>query len=155
MSSPKYAAPLTLEPGPSAVLAWGLALSHAATLLLALLLPLHPGWRAALALVIVLSAWRSIALYALRRGPAAIVHLTWDAQDNWILRRRDGVEQRAELLGDSLLLPFLVVLNFKPANGRRLSVAVLGDCLPAERFRQLRARLRISSAPSAGSSGQP
>lgn len=146
MSLPQYAAPLILEPGPSLRLAWTLALVHGATLLLAFLLPVHGGWRAALVLLIAVSAWRSIALHALRWSKSAVVHITWDSEDRWRVRRRDGEVLQATLLGDSLVLSYLVVLNFKPTMGRRFSVVLLGDCLPPQRFRQLRVRLRISSA---------
>lgn len=119
---------------------------------LALFLPVHEGWRAALGVIIVLSAWHSISLHALRRLDRAVVHLTWDHEDRWFARRRDGQVEQVRLLGDSLLLPALVVLNFKSPNRRRFSVVLIEDCLPAERFRQLRVRLRISSATHADGS---
>lgn len=155
MSSPQYATPLILEPGPSLRLAWALALAHGVTLLWVLFLPLHAGWHIAAALLISASAWRSITLHALRRDNAAVVHLVWDSEERWMLRRRNGQMLQARLLGDSLVLPFLVVLNFKPAHGRRFSVVLLGDSLPPERFRQLRVRLRISSASPQAASDKP
>lgn len=154
MSSSQYAAPLILEPAPSWHLAAGLALAHGATLALVLFLPVHGGWRAALGVIIVISAWRSISLHALRRGKRSVVYLTWDRENRWFIKRRDGHVEQVKLLGDSLLLRALVVLNFKSSSNRRFSVLLLDDCLPSDRFRQLRVRLRISSASDEDASDQ-
>lgn len=154
MSSPQFAAPLVLEPGPSRRLAAGLALVGGATLVLVAYLPLHGGWRVALALVVAISGWYSIVVHALRHGSEAIVQLTWDGDNHWFVRRRAGHVQQVTLLGDSLVLSWLVVLNFKPERGRRFSVVLFGDSLPPDRFRQLRMRLRISGVSEGNGSNQ-
>lgn len=157
MSLPQYATPLVLELGPSLRLAWALGLAHGLTLIVTLFLPVYAGWRAAMGALISASAWHSISRHALRRDSAAVVHMTWDSDDRWVLRRRDGQELQAKLLGDTLVLPLFVVLNFKPSAGRRFSVVLLSDCVPPERLRQLRVRLRISGAspPAASDKTQP
>lgn len=123
-----------------------------ATLLVVAYLPLHGGWRSVLALVVVGGVWRNIRVHALRRGAGAVVQLTWDSANHWFVSRRDGVAQQVTLLGDSLVLPWLVVLNFKTQTRRRFSVVLLADCVPPERFRQLRVRLRIADASASSGS---
>lgn len=55
---------------------------------------------------------------------------------------RNGREQTGQVCGDTLVLPWLVVLNLKDDLGARRSVLLLPDSLSAEAFRHLRVQLR-------------
>jgi hypothetical protein len=154
MSSGKYAAPLHLELRPSRRLAVWLGVLHATTASVVFLAPLPLLAQVALSTVLIASALRSVRVHALHKGRRAVTMLVWDADDRWWLRCSQGDEQAATLLGDSLVQPLLMVLNFRiDGTRRRVSVVLLSDSLPAELLRQLRARLRITRAGPTGDLG--
>jgi len=109
------------------------------------LLPLAPPplWSKLALAVLLLSS----LLYYLRRDawlqlPASCIGLVLEG-DGAILLRRDGVRLPCEILHDSLVMPYLTVLNVLPQGARfARSVVVLPDSLEAESFRQLRVWLK-------------
>ena len=63
-----------------------------------------------------------------------------------ILTLRNGEQLTGQILRDSLVTPYLTVLNVLPQGARFLrSVIILPDSLDAESFRQLRAQLKWGS----------
>lgn len=55
---------------------------------------------------------------------------------------RNGYELTGQICGDTLVLPWLVVVNMKDDLGVRRSVLLLPDSLSEEDFRRLRVQLR-------------
>lgn len=78
---------------------------------------------------------------ALGFGPRAWTRLTWHAEGGWTLHRASGTQVAAELQPDSIVRPSLLVLRFRLADGGSAARVLLGDELPAESLRKLRARL--------------
>ncbi|OQX31057.1 MAG: hypothetical protein B0D96_01980 [Candidatus Sedimenticola endophacoides] len=126
--------------------------------------PPWPGWLlplphllpAALALALALPAWFQLLcclfappaiFYHWRRqsggGHAcAIAELSWRARGDWLLRRGDGREAGAVLLGSSFVSPWLVVLHLRLADGRCCRLALTERSLGVDGLRRLRVRLR-------------
>lgn len=81
-------------------------------------------------------------------GPRALVRLVWHAEGGWTLSRADGALVDGELLGDSVVRGFCLVLRFRcGGHGSPCSSAtrlICGDELPAESLRRLRARLSVA-----------
>jgi hypothetical protein len=80
-------------------------------------------------------------------GPRALSRLTWHAAGEgggWTVQEAGGARFDAALLGDSVIHPRLLVLNFRLKDAGRRTRVLLGDELPEEQLRRLRARLAIS-----------
>lgn len=75
-------------------------------------------------------------------GPRALTRLTWHADGTWTVHDAAG-GSTAELLGNTLVHEYLLVLNFRLQDGSRRTRALLGDELDTELLRRLRARLRL------------
>jgi len=127
---------------PSRYLTIMLVAAHGAVLALLPLAP-PPLWSKLALAVLLLSS----LLYYLRRDawlqlPASCIGLVLEG-NGAILLRRDGVRLPCEILHDSLVMPYLTVLNVLPQGARfARSVVVLPDSLEAESFRQLRVWLK-------------
>jgi hypothetical protein len=147
MSSHKYAAPLRLEPDTSRILLRLLLFAHLGALLLCLL----PGFSPLIRLVIMLSVILSLLLVFRRfYSGSTFKWLQWDEQGIWVLCRHDGRQLDAELLPDSYVSPYLVILNLRCLDGTRCpSQLLLPDSLDKETFRRLRVRLRLEGATPA------
>lgn len=127
---------------PSLYLAALLAMAHGAAL--AALFPLAlPAWtKAALSLVILFSLMYHMRRDALLTSGIAVMVLMLE-QDKAVLTLRDGGQLTGQVLGDSLVTPYLTVLNILPQGARLArSVVILPDSLDAESFRQLRVWLK-------------
>lgn len=128
--------------GPSRLLAAILALAHGVAL--AALIPLaFPVWaKVALALVILFSLWHHLRRDALLSRPSSCTVLVLEKGEA-ALTLRDGKLLAGRVSRDSVVTPFLAVLNIVP--GRSLfsrSVIILPDSLDPESFRQLRVWLK-------------
>lgn len=141
MSSGKFDATIDLAPRPSIRAVTGLFWLHTAMLILALA-ALAPGWPMAGFAAAAAGSW-----FWARRHPVfgfgrrALTRLTWHAQGGWTIHEAGGDQHDAALLGSSLVHDRLLVLNFRLADGRHRSRALLGDELEPELLRRLRARL--------------
>ena len=86
----------------------------------------------------------------LRRHPAlgfgadALTRLTWHAEGHWTVHSSAGAFE-AQLLGNSLRHPRLLVLNFRLKTGARRTRILLGDELDEDGLRRLRVRLAAVS----------
>ena len=121
-------------------------LSATALLLLILLLMLPiPLVVRVLAVVWVLYAtFRVLSREAWLRRPDSCTALRCDAGRRALLERRDGTQLGGQICGDTLVTPWLVLLNVWIDEGCRRSVVVMPDSLPREDFRRLRVMLRNS-----------
>lgn len=79
-------------------------------------------------------------------GQRAISRLTWHADGQWTLTEQSGLSSGAELKGNSIVHPRLIVLNFQLKDGSRRSRAILGDEATPATLQKLRARLAVPSA---------
>lgn len=138
-SSPKSVTPLVLEPGPSR----RVRLVTLAGFLLALL-----------SIAVLPLAWPLIVLghlllmaaftYAWKNHHALSGHpvtVRLDSSGHWQWQQGELGEQ-VELLGDSFLVPFLVILNFRAGSRRTIRTLLLTtDNIDADTFRRLRVHL--------------
>lgn len=127
---------------PSRYLAAMLITAHGATLVALLPLAL-PGWaKAALASLMLLSLMHHLRRDAWLSTPSAGVALMLEC-DRVVLTTRGGEQLTGQILHDSLVTPFITVLNILPQGAHLArSVVILPDSLDAESFRQLRVWLK-------------
>lgn len=140
-SSPRSVAPLVLEPGPSRRVRLITLGGFLLTLLSVALLPLPLSLLAAGELLL-LGAF----VFAWQRHPALsgqAVTLSLDSDGQWLWQQGARCEQ-VELLGDSYLAPFLVILNFRPQGSRRplRTILLTSDNIDADLLRRLRVHLK-------------
>ena len=134
---------------PSRYFASMLIAAHTATL--AALYPLtFPVWaKTSLACLILFSMGYHVWREAWLAAPSATVTLTLE-DDLAVLTQRNGDQLTGKILRDSLVTPFLTVLNFSPKNTRIAhSLVILPDSLDDASFRQLRVWLKWGSQPDA------
>ena len=64
--------------------------------------------------------------------------------DEWILFDRSGKEYVVQLSSDTLITPFLIILNFRViSNKKHKSIVLFKDSLPTNIFRQLQVLLHL------------
>ena len=81
--------------------------------------------------------------HALLVSPKSIVALELNDTMECTLETKTGKHVTCEILGNTFVAPYLVVLNLKPLNGSSArSVIILADAIDVELFRQLRVVLR-------------
>ena len=85
-------------------------------------------------------------------GPQALVRITADTEGRWSLQPRSGQRQDSELLADSYVQSWIIVLNFRDAEKRRRTRVLLGDETSPEALRRLRVRLAAGIKPDPGNS---
>lgn len=131
---------------PSIYFTIALVASHGAALAVLAPLAFLPLWaRTQLALLVLVSllyhVWHDAWLLALSSNKTLLLD-----GDMILLVARNGDQVTARVLADSLVTPFITVLNVLP-QGTYLarSVIILPDSLDAESFRQLRVWLRWGS----------
>lgn len=145
MSSPGFESTLDLRLVPSRLaLRWLYALHMLPLIVIAFAM------QRGLAMIVVAAALGA-SWFWLRRhpafgyGPRAVVRLMWQPDSGWRIWQQNGVESAVTLQSDTYVQTRLLVLNFrrdKDAPGpRRCSRVLLGDELPADALRRLRARL--------------
>ena len=122
---------------------------------LLMLLVNPPQWLLFALLAAVLVSWLRVRRHpAFGFGNRALVRLTWHAEGPWTLHDASGAQyDDAHLEGDSLVLPGLVVLNFRLADGARRTRALLGDELEPAALAALRARLLLRASRQDGRRG--
>ena len=140
---------------PSRYFAAMLVAAHGITLVALLPLAL-PGWaRVALAALILFSLAYHLRRDAWLSTPSAGVALTLEG-DRVVLTTRGGGQLAGRILRDSLVTPFLTVLNILPQGAHLArSVIILPDSLDVESFRQLRVCLRWGAAQNSDRSHKP
>ncbi len=73
--------------------------------------------------------------------------LIWKQENKWELWE-SGVMKLLQLQGNSFVLPWLAILNFKSEDGRRISITIYTDAVGYQQFRQLRVRLKVEGNKS-------
>ena len=143
MSSPPFDSTIDLAPRASLRALTLLFWLHVAVLA-GLMIALSPGpAMAGLAALSALSWLWTRRHPAFGFGPRALTRLTWHADGTWTVHNAAGASSTAELLGNTLVHEYLLVLNFQFQDGRRRTRALLGDELDTELLRRLRGRLRL------------
>lgn len=141
----KFTMPLVLEPKRSTYLLIYLLCVHgftAAVLLLPLSVP--GGWLAGLALLVLTSlGWQ------LRRhgfwGSPRLYRLVWQQDGSWSVQEAGQVEKGLQLLPDSFMSAYLIILRLRTAGSVTRSFILLKDSLPEPEWHLLRVRLRYSA----------
>lgn len=90
---------------------------------------------------------------AFGHGPRAVARIVGDPDGRWIIGNRNGQQAEATLLGDSTVLSWILILNFRAADGRRRTRVLLGDETTPEALRRLRARLAAGQPGPGGKDG--
>jgi hypothetical protein len=127
---------------PSYYFAAMLVAAHGVTL--AALFPLaFPIWaKTALAFFVLLSLGYHLRREAWLSAPSSTTALMLEG-DQVVLTTRNGEQLSGKILRDSLVTPYLTVLNVLPRGARMArSVIILPDSLDTESFRQLRVWLK-------------
>ena len=136
---------LRVELRPSFAVAAVLAVAHAGAMLGALELPLYP-WSASIAAgALLVSAWRSLARHALRRGAAAVVAIAHSEPAGWRMTTAMGESVGPCTLTGAFVHPRLTILSFS-APRRRIDVLVPEGASDPDESRRLRITLRRLSA---------
>lgn len=119
--------------------------THLLTTIVVGLMPALPLWGKGLLLVLIAVSlryyWR---LHISRVAPNAVQEVRF-YQVEVCLVRTAAAGFLARLDDSSFLHPWLCVLNLRAQNGKRYSVVLLPDSVPADTLRQLRVRVKFSS----------
>jgi len=92
--------------------------------------------------------------YLFKNSKRAVTNLVWQEQNQWLVDTASGETINAELLGSSFVNPWLIVLNFKPEQGRRmLPVVIMPDGVDSTTFRRLSVKLRFYGREVVGEVG--
>ncbi len=123
-------------------LALALAVMHGTAWASLLLLAL-PVWAdAALFGLLAVSFWHHLTHRVWLAAPVSAVALQLDG-DRIIVVARDGRQVAGKVLPDSIIAPWLTIVNILPQGSRLVrSVIILPDSLVADSFRQLRVSLK-------------
>ncbi len=129
---------------PSVIL--GVLMSAAAipVLILLFILPIPLAVRVFVAVWVLYVTFSVLWRDAWLRRPDSCAALRCDTGRRASLEGRDGKQLNGQICGDTLVTPWLVLLNVRIDGGGRRSVVVLPDSLPREDFRRLRVLLRNS-----------
>jgi len=133
--------PVTVAPGASRRLAQALVLIHAAAAGVLALSPVPVTVRLLLLAGVLLGALQAWRAHVVHRGDA-IVRVAIGPSHVWLVTTRMRPAMRARLRPGNLVAPWLTVLSFELEDGRRRSVLILPDNVPAREFRRLRALVR-------------
>jgi toxin CptA len=144
VSSISYDAPLRVKPKPSPFLGLIFSIIHFGAVLIVLIIAI-PFWLALiLSLIAVASGAHAIRRHAMHVTDDAIELAIMEANGDWYVKQKSGKESSAQLIGDSFVSLYLVVLNFQLETGKRSSLILIPGMLSEDEFRQLRIRLKLS-----------
>ena len=133
--------PVTLVLRPSLTLAVALLFIHGLAVIVVAPTVLPLAVKLALWTALAFSAWRSIAIHALRRSARAVAALTLRSDGNPEIEYRNGEHIHVQVDGRTTVFPWLVVLLMN-REGRILALTLPRDALEADAHRQLRLWLR-------------
>lgn len=133
----------TLQPRFSRTLGTLLVVAHLASLALVCIAPLRGDVQFVVSLLLLASCLFYLRRDCLLLAPGSIVSLRLDQDGACSYQVRGGEWFEATLLGSSLVMPWLSVLNYRPETGRGMrSVVLFPDSIDAEDYRKLRVLLR-------------
>ena len=143
MSSPPFAAPLSLELSSSRRLLLFLVIAHFLALLFTAWLSVLWWLRLLLSCLVFASFLFYFFRDVRRQLNFSIVSATWQCDGSWLLDLRDGRVLAAELVADTFFTRSIIILNFKLTNMRGVrSIFLFSDSLSAEIWRRLCVRLK-------------
>lgn len=138
---------LRLEPRPSRIACFAIAISCVALAVLTLLLPLDM-WVKVVAVLPIFGVAARALWRCTGRGVPALLHVGHDRRITVTLR--DGRSHDGSILDDSYVGACLATIVWRPDRASRLALAesilILPDTLPADDFRRLRVLLRYGRA---------
>ncbi len=118
---------------------------HFGAVLFLLLIDWPPLFLLLIAVLLVASTYWQVRHHCLRQSASAIQRLGFDS-GGWWLECNDG-RHCADLLGDTVVTGFVVILNFRVAMPwRRRSIVLFNDAAESEELRLLRVFLRHQSS---------
>lgn len=139
--------PIQLNLKPSRLLALMLAVASTGACLILVSMPLQLWVKLAAVILVSISAVYHVRDLLLCR-PGSLVSLELNSKDELHVMRRDGVKIPATVLPDSVVLPWLTVLNLRLDKNRwRRHVLITADRAEPDAFRQLRVWLRWGRHP--------
>ncbi len=102
-----------LRPVPSRYLAIWLGITHTVALIVIWQIQLHAAWKISMSLALLGYLMWQLQLHLLRRNDTAILEAVVASDGIWHLTLKSGVELSVELLPDSFVKPWLMVLGFR------------------------------------------
>jgi len=135
-------ADIRMRPKCSRILMVAFLMAHGVTLTVVWFLPFSWLIKVLIAVAIAFYGVQSYRQHVLLVGDS-ITEVLARADGRWEVATRHHGCCPGELAHDSLVLPWLTVLNFKLSDGRRRSVTIMPDNVETESFRRLRVRLRF------------
>lgn len=115
---------------------------HGTAMMSLMLLSLPIAAQMTLAFILMASMFYHLWRYAWLAAPSSNVTLLLEGERIVLVSRR-GEQIPGKVMPDSLITPFITVLNILPQNSRWVnSVVILPDSMDAESFRQLRVSLK-------------
>ena len=81
-----------------------------------------------------------ICIIAIRNNCSRTIQ--WQPDGRWLIVE-NNIKSVAELRAGSIVTSFFSVLNFKLDNNKKLNVVLFKDNINAEKFRQLRVRMKV------------
>jgi len=81
-----------------------------------------------------------ICIIAIRNNCSRTIQ--WQPDGRWLIVE-NNIKSVAELRAGSIVTSFFSVLNFKLDNNKKLNVVLFKDNIDAEKFRQLRVRMKV------------
>ncbi len=134
-----------IELKPSRIYLVSLGICTPLLILLLYGLPIAIGWQALGSLVVVACSgwlmWRDVLL----QSACSCLSLMCNQNREISFGMRNGEHETGRVCADTLVTPWLVLLNLEVAGRCRRSVLLFRDAMPAEDFRRLRVVLRNSA----------
>lgn len=94
-------------------------------------------WYAGLYGVLIPAAWRYYHWHISGTSSKAVKSLHRHSDGRWLMVLRSGESRAQQLLGDSIVLPAVMVLKFKDqATGARRSVVIMPDSISPDLYRR-------------------
>lgn len=137
--------PLHLQAEISRQLITFLLASHLLGALVAVFMPALWWWKILLLLAVTVSGIYFWRLHVSRSLRQSVLDVSFYATDNCLVRTRGG-SVFAVLDDSSFLHPWLCVLNLRTRRGKLHTLILPSDSLPADILRQLRVRVKFSTA---------
>ncbi len=143
MSSSRFATPISLRPDPSRLLAVSILAVHLGAFSIVLWLRIPGIVKVILALIVLINLIVSLRVHVFMIGKRVVRQLVWPLSES--IRIEDGVgnEHRVELAWDSIIHPWILVLNLIDESRTRHTLILFPDSSDRDVLRCLRTRLLL------------
>ncbi len=125
---------------PSRQMAIGFILLHGLSFLAVFLYSCPVVIKALLACLVLVHGVHTYRYYAALQSVKSIQGVEFNTRGEWLLHKMYGY-QKAQLLADSFITQYLIVLNFKTQRFLKTHVLLMRDSVSAEEWRKLRVYL--------------